>query len=132
MSGVSRIASSTIADTVPDVLGLHTSNGSSFDTEGSEHEKPPIPKSLVRRISHQADANSNEHLPIGDRLDQISNDGPPQVATLEELDTTAPPGGRFVSNTYSYVTAGNTTATNAPASEKVQKTVKVYRCEDEP
>ncbi|KAH6713916.1 PHY3, histidine kinase-group VIII protein [Leptodontidium sp. MPI-SDFR-AT-0119] len=114
------------------VLGLHTSNGSSFDTEGSEHEKPPIPKSLVRRISHQADANSNEHLPIGDRLDQISNDGPPQVATLEELDTTAPPGGRFVSNTYSYVTAGNTTATNAPASEKVQKTVKVYRCEDEP
>ncbi|KAG4433743.1 hypothetical protein IFR05_010769 [Cadophora sp. M221] len=125
-------APKSAAESAYNALGLHSNNGSSFDTEGSDHEKPPIPKSLVRKISQQADANLKEDLPTGDHLDQISSDGPPQVATLEEIDTTEPAGGRFVSNTYSYVTAGDKTATNALASEKVQKNMKVYRCEDEP
>lgn len=72
-------------------------------------------------------------MPDGHKLEEITNDNSPQVSTTEELDTVPETGGgRFVSNTYSYVTAGDTSATNAPTTEKVQKTVKVYRCEDEP
>ncbi|KAH7346416.1 PHY3, histidine kinase-group VIII protein [Rhexocercosporidium sp. MPI-PUGE-AT-0058] len=121
------------AESAFNALGLLPNNESNSNAEGPEHEKPPIPRALVRTISQQADTTSpKEDLPNGERLDQIANDGPPQVATSEELDTTANTGGRFVSNTYSYVTAGDTTTANAPATEKVQKTVKVYRCEDEP
>ena len=87
----------------------------------------------MRRASQQPDLDpSNDYVPDGHKLDEISNDNPPQVSTTEELDTVPQTGGRFVSNTYSYVTAGDTSATNAPTTEKVQKTVKVYRCEDEP
>ncbi|KAH7410851.1 PHY3, histidine kinase-group VIII protein [Cadophora sp. MPI-SDFR-AT-0126] len=128
-----RIQQPNSAESALNALGLMSGKEPSTDTEGSNYEKPPIPKALVRRASQQPDPDpSNENVPDGHKLDELLNDSPPQVFTTEELGTVPPTGGRFVSNTYSYVTAGDTSATNAPTTEKVQKTVKVYRCEDEP
>ena len=61
-------------------------------------------------------------MPDGHKLEEITNDNSPQVSTTEELDTVPETGGgRFVSNTYSYVTAGDTSATNAPTTEKFRR-----------
>jgi hypothetical protein len=59
--------------------------------------------------------------------DEVSFAGPPTVATSESIGTTSPEGGRFVSNTFSYHTSDNESA-----SSKASGGQKVYRCEDEP
>lgn len=67
---------------------------------------------------------------------------PPQVLTSDVLETTHSNGGRFVSNTFSYLANDNeppsaTMIANSVAPSKadsptVKSNQKVYRCEDEP
>jgi hypothetical protein len=59
--------------------------------------------------------------------DEVSFDGPPTVSTSEAISTTSPSGGRFVSNTFSYHTSDNESASSKPSTGQ-----KVFRCEDEP
>lgn len=59
--------------------------------------------------------------------DEVSFDGPPTVSTSESISTTSPSGGRFVSNTFSYHTSDNESASSKSAVGQ-----KVFRCEDEP
>ncbi|CZT46010.1 related to phytochrome [Rhynchosporium secalis] len=133
-------APDSTAESALDALGLSVYQPTpATDNEGSDQEKPPVPKSLVRiPPPKEPDLElSNDATPTGERLvqtsnDQILTDSAPQVVTSEEPGERTSTSERFVSKTYSFVTAGHKTAPSARAANKVQNTVKVYRCEDEP
>lgn len=97
------------------------------ESQGAESipEELPAEKSDVQQDSNQ------EEDPLPD---------PPKVSTSQLLQTTHPTGGRFVSNTFSYVDNNSdppSAISNAPPSSAAETAPprtdqKVYKCEEEP
>jgi hypothetical protein len=120
---VSLLSGRLLINVGPDLFGSPVS--SSF----AVGDKLPEPIQESQESTEQQDSTEEED-PIPD---------PPNVVTSQLLGTTQAAGGRFVSNTFSYLgsdTDGPSTITAAiPSSEQgFPSTVdqKVYKCEEEP
>lgn len=103
---------------------------SSFTTSTSPVAESILEEQTVEKPEAQQDSNQEDD-PILD---------PPKVSTSQLLETTHPTGGRFVSNTFSYVDSNSeppSAISTAPPSSAAEITPtrthqKVYKCEEEP
>lgn len=134
---------------VPDLFASpETTPVATFDTIPEEPLDPEDEECLdVHHVHEESDEEEESGEEPGEKEQPDTNQQQdsifpeaPSVTTSKSLKTTLPSGGRFVSNTFSYVPS-ETTAPAPPAGEvnnsmsetEPQKSdVKVYKCEDEP